>query len=98
MSLRPFLIFAVVVYAISTIKTICVGANWPGTGSRTSYVLINDGNGARTLYPTLEGSDQAMPFSRPLPVSSRTFGLSKLIYSVYPGSSVRDARYPTFWR
>lgn len=98
MSLRPFLIFAVVMYAISSIKTICVGASWPGTGSRTSYVLMNDGSGVRAVYPTLEGSDQAMPFSRPAPVSSRTIGFSKLIYSVIPGSSVRDARYPTFWR
>lgn len=98
MNIRPYLIFVVAVYSVSVVKTLCMAAVQPETDSATAYLLVKDGRGKRLLYPVLEGSDIQMPFTKSVEASSRTFGFSKLIYAVYSGTSLRDTRYPTFWR
>ena len=98
MFFRPILIFVVVVFSISTIRTVALAANHPETDFGTQYVLAKNGRGTRTVYPVLDGTDMPMPFSKPVGVTSRTLGFSKLIYAVHPGTSLRDTRYPTFWR
>jgi len=96
--LRSILIFVVVVFSISTVRTIVLAANHPESDFGTQYVLVKNGQGVRFVYAVLDGSDTPMPFSKPVAVTSRTLGFSKLIYAVYPGTSLRDTRYPTFWR
>ena len=98
MFFRPILIFVVVVFSISTVRTIVLAANHSESDFGTQYVLTKNGQGVRTVYPVLDGSDTPMPFSKPVAVTSRALGFSKLIYAVYPGTSIRDTRYPTFWR
>lgn len=83
---------------MSTFRTVVLAANHPETDFGTQYVLTKNGQGNRTVYPVLDGSDVPMPFSRSVEVTSRALGFSKLIYAVYPGTSLRDTRYPTFWR
>ena len=98
MSIRPYLFFVVAVYSVSAVRTLCLAVVQPETDYATHYVLAKDGHGTRSVYPVLDGSDVPMPFSRAVEVTSRTVGFSKLIYAVYPGTSLRDTRYPTFWR
>lgn len=98
MNIRPYLIFAACVYGISAIKTICLAADLPETDFSTQYVLSRDGKGVRSVSTVIEGTDVPMPFTKPVEVTTRTVGFSKLVYAVYPGTSLRDTRYPTFWR
>ena len=98
MFFRPILITVVLVLLMSTLRTVVLAANQSETDFGTQYVLTKNGQGNRTVYPVLDGSDVAMPFSRSVGVTSRALGFSKLIYAVYPGTSIRDNRYPTFWR
>ena len=98
MNIRPYLIFIIAVYSVSAVRTLCLAAVQPETDSATAYLLVKDGRGNRSLYPVLEGSDIQMPFTKSVEASSRTVGFSKLIYAVYPGTSLRDFRYPTYWR
>lgn len=98
MFIRPILIFIILVFSTSTLRTVVLGVSYPETDFGTQFVLAKNGRSTRTIYPVLDGTDLAMPFSRPVEVTSRTLGFSKLIYAVYPGTSLRDTRYPTFWR
>ena len=98
MFFRPILIFVVVVFSMSTLRTVVLAAKHAETDFGTQFVLGKNGQGVRTVYPVLDGTDTPLPFSRPVAVTSRTLGFSKLIYAVYPGTSIRDNRYPTFWR
>ena len=98
MFFHPILIFVAVVFSMSTLRTVVLAANYAETDFGTQYVLDKNGQGVRSVYPVLDGTDTPMPFSRPVAVTSRTLGFSKLIYAVYPGTSIRDTRYPTFWR
>ena len=98
MFLRPILITVVLVLSISTLRTVVLAANQSETNFGTQFVLSKNGKGNQTVYPVLDGSDVPMPFSRSVGVTSRVLGFSKLIYAVYPGTSIRDTRYPTFWR
>ncbi len=98
MFFRPILIFVVVVLSISTLRTVVLASGQSETDFGTQFVLTKNGQGDRTVYPVLDGSDVPMPFSRSVGVTSRALGFSKLIYTVYPGTSIRDNRYPTFWR
>ena len=95
---RPILITIVLVFSMSTLRTVVLAAGYPETDFGAQYVLTKNGQGVRTVYPVLDGSDVPMPFSRPVEVASRALGFSKLIYAVYPGTSLRDTRYPAFWR
>ena len=98
MFIRPILIFVMAVFSISTIRTMVLAANYPETDLGTQYLLAKNGQGGRTVYPVLDGTDTPMPFSKPVEVTTKALGVSKLIYAVYPGTSIRDTRYPTFWR
>lgn len=98
MFIRPILIFIILVFSTSTLRTVALAASYPETDLGTQYVLTKNGRSTRTIYPVLDGTDMPMPFSRPVEVKTRTLGFSKLIYAVYPGTSLRDTRYPTFWR
>lgn len=98
MSIRPYLFFVVAVYSASAVRTLCLAAVQPETDYATQYELAKDRHGTHSVYPVLDGTDIPMPFSKAVAVTSRTIGFSKLIYAVYPGTSLRDTRYPTFWR
>ena len=98
MFFRPILIFVVVVFSMSTVRTVVLAGNASDSDFGTQYVLMKNGQGNRTVYQVLDGSDVPMPFARAVAVTSRTLGFSMLFYAVYPGTSIRDTRYPTFWR
>lgn len=83
---------------MSNLRTVVLAANQAESDFGTQYVLTKNGQGGRIVYPVLDGTDTQMPFSKPVKVTSRALGFSKLIYAVYPGTSLRDTRYPTFWR
>ena len=95
---RTAVAFIGAVIAISTAKTILLSFDQPSTDRATQYVLTRNDQGGRTIYPVLDGSDCPMPFSQSVGVSSRRLGMSKMVYAVYPGTTLRDFRYPTFWR
>lgn len=98
MRYKPYLIFVVTVYAVSAFKTLCLAANLSETDHASEYVLFKDGVGAAKLYPSIDGTIEPVPFAKPVAVSARTVGLSKLFYAVVPGTTFRDTRYPSVWR
>ena len=89
--------FAVATYAIGTFKTMTMAIAADGVQS-TGQVLIKEEGRKPLIYPVIEGTDMAMPFSTPIQAASRVVGTSKLYYAVYPGMSVRDTRYRAFWK
>ena len=98
MRYMPNVIFVVTVYAVSAYKTLCLAANLSETDRTSEYVLFKDGVGAAKLYPSIDGANEPIPFAKPVAVSARTVGLSKLFYAVVPGTTFRDTRYPSVWR
>ena len=95
--LRGALWFAVATYAIGTFKTMTMAIAADGVQSAGQVLVMEEGR-KPLIYPVIEGTDMAMPFSTPIQVASRVVGTSKLYYAVYPGLSVRDTRYRAFWK
>ena len=62
MLFRPILIFVVVVFSMSTLRTVVLAASNAETDFGTQYVLDRNGQGVRTVYPVLDGTDTPMPF------------------------------------
>ncbi len=89
--------FAVATYAIGTFKTLTLALAADG-GQSAGQVLVKEEGRKPLIYPVINGTDMAMPFSTPMQTASRVVGTSKLYYAVYPGMSVRDTRYRAFWR
>lgn len=89
--------FAVATYAIGTFKTLTLALDADG-GQSAGQVLVKEEGRKPLIYPVIEGTDMAMPFSTTMQTASRVVGTSKLYYAVYPGVSVRDTRYRAFWR
>lgn len=94
---RGALWFAVAAYAIGTLKTMTLAMAADG-GQNAGLVLVKEEGRKPLIYPVIEGTDIAVPFSTPIQTASRVVGVSRLYYAVYPGSSVRDNRYRAFWR
>ena len=95
--IRGALWFAVAIYAIGTFKTLTLALSADG-GQSVGQVLVKEEGRKPLIYPVIEGTDMAMPFSTPMQTASRVVGASKLYYAVYPGMSIRDTRYRSFWR
>ena len=94
---RGALWFAVATYAIGTFKTMALA--WAADGGQRSVQVLEKEEGRKPLiYPVIDGTDMPMPFATPIQATSRVVGAAKLYYAVYPGSSIRDNRYRTFWR
>lgn len=94
---RGALWFAVVTYAIGTLKTMTIAAGADGEGMTRHTMVVDEGR-KPLIYPVIDGTDTPMPFSEPSLTSSRVVGFSKIYYAVYPGTTIRDNRYQPFWR
>lgn len=94
---RGALWFAVVVYSITTFKTLTLALG-PEGSQEAGHVLISEVGRKPLIYPAIDGTDAPMPFSAPMQTSSRVVGYSKVYYAVYPGLTVRDTRYRSYWR
>ncbi len=98
MNVRPYVLFVAGVYALSAFKTLSLAASVSETDTSVKYVLVRDGESKPKVYQTIDGTDTPMPFTRPVAVANRIVGLSRLTYAVLPGTSIRDTRYPSFFR
>lgn len=84
-------------YVVATFKTLTLAMDAvPGQGS--SHVLVVEADQKPRLYPVIDGTDTPMPFARSLRTGYRVVGLSRLYYPVHGETTVRDSRFPTFWR
>ncbi|MGI9141878.1 MAG: hypothetical protein ACR2IJ_01695 [Fluviibacter sp.] len=95
--LKGALWFVVATYAVATFKTLTLTLG-PDGDRNIGHVLVAEEGRKPLIYPVIDGSDTPMPFSRPMQTSSRVVGLSKVYSAVYPGMSVRDTQYRSFWR
>ena len=95
--LRGALVFAVLTYAIGTIKTLMM-ASWSGGQHGAELVMVNNTGGKPVMAPVIAGTDIAMPFDRELPTASRVVGTARLYYAVHGHTAIRDSRYGTLWR
>lgn len=90
------LCFMAATYMVATCKTLMLATS-PAGGSQ-EYVLVMESERKPVIYPTLLGSDTPMPFSKATPTLSRVVGAARMYYAVYPGASVRDSKFKSYWR